>query len=1100
MSKFKSKFLLGLAIVFAVVAFAATTYAYTFSTTMKMGSKGPEVMELQKVLNAAGFTVSTTGAGSPGMESTYFGAKTKAAVIKWQASVGLVADGIVGAMSRAKLNAVAPSTSLPAGCTSTVGFSSTTGVKCDSGTIMTYPAGCTGPTGFSATTGMACSGTTTSQTGPVTAMIATTNPASSTLVAGQATANLANFTFNGTGTVTTVTLQRIGVSADATPSNVYLFDGAMRLTDAASVSNNGTVTFNIPAGIFTVNGSKTISVKSDIATGTSGQTVGFQLATFATSAGTVTANLSGNIHSIASASLAAVSAGTVTPSGATLNPGSNVTVWQSTLNISNRDVWMKRLALRNVGSAPANAFANFKLYVNGVQVGTATGLDVNGYVTFDLMNAPVMLVSGSRVVRVDADIVSGASRTVNFSLRNAADVDFVDSSFGVNVAPTSAPWGPSANNTISGTNGGSLTIEKDPSSPSANVTLAGNDVTLGIFKMTAYGEPIKVETLTVGHTTTGTVSLRNGRLMISTDGVNWVQYGSTATLLAAGTSFTTNYTIMPGNPVWLKVNADVVDNDGTPSLVAGNTILINVLAGTSNAQRVDSLGSFNAPGATVSGNTVTAATATATLTSNPTYANQNTVLPATNFKIGSYNLAGSSVEDVLLTTVSVDVDEVTGATVNEDDITNMYVVVKDSNGNVVAQPAPLATLTAGGQDSNFSINYTLMKNTNVTIEIFANIASNTPTISHSFSTDMIVSGTALVSGLAVATGEVVGQTIIYTAASITATQDASTPVIAIAHDGQTVTTAAFKFDAVTASYNITDVTVTVADATNVQSIMLYDGATLIGTRPGAATVTFSGLTWNVPANTNKVLTVKLMLGTVGVGAGTSGAALTTAIGAFTAVNTSTGISATGTGTPTGTAMYAYAAIPTVTNTALPTELLAPGTQTLAQFSVASTGGTIGWNRIVFSITKTSAPVLSAFTVWDVSSNSEIAGTAVIVDTANAATCLATLLGCRVSFVPTVEQQVSGSKTYALKATVAGTLVDNDYVSTTIASPSAYAAPTTYALAAATGGGFGTYAQAGATPSFIWSDVSAASHATTTTDWNNDYKVKTLPTNSQNLTK
>lgn len=326
MNKFKSKFLLGLAIVFAVVAFAATTYAYTFSTTMKMGSKGAEVMELQKVLNAAGFTVSTTGAGSPGNESTYFGAKTKAAVMKWQASVGLTADGIVGAMSRAKLNATAPSTTLPAGCTSTVGYSSTTGVKCDSSVIMTYPAGCTGSTGFSATTGQPCSGTTTTQTGPVSAMIATTNPASGTLVAGQATAHLASFTFNGTGTVTTVTLQRLGVSADSTPSNVYLFDGAMRLTDAASVANNGTVTFNVPAGIFTVNGTKTISVKSDIASGTSGQTVGIQLATFATSAGTVTANLSGNIHTIASASLAAVSAGTVTPSGATLNPGANVTV------------------------------------------------------------------------------------------------------------------------------------------------------------------------------------------------------------------------------------------------------------------------------------------------------------------------------------------------------------------------------------------------------------------------------------------------------------------------------------------------------------------------------------------------------------------------------------------------------------------------------------------------------------------------------------------------------------------------------------------------------------------------------------------------------
>lgn len=1090
MNKFKSKFLLGLAIVFAVVAFAATTYAYTFTTTMKMGSKGAEVMELQKVLNAAGFTVSTTGAGSPGNETTYFGAKTKAAVMKWQASVGLTADGIVGAMSRAKLNATAPSTTLPAGCTSTAGYSPTTGVKCDSGSIMTYPAGCTGPTGFSATTGQPCSGTTTTQTGPVSAMIATTNPASSTLVAGQATAHLASFTFNGTGTVTTVTLQRLGVSADSTPSNVYLFDGAVRLTDAASVANNGTVTFTVPAGIFTVNGTKTISVKSDIASGTSGQTVGFQLATFVTSAGTVTANLSGNIHTIASALLAAVSAGTVTPSGATLNPGAGVTVWQSTLNISNRDVWMKRFALRNVGSAPANAFANFKLYVNGVQVGTATGVDVNGYVTFDLMNAPVMLVSGSRVVRVDADIVSGASRTVNFSLRNAADVDFVDSSFGVNVAPTTAPWGPTSNNTISGTNGGSLTIEKDPSSPSANVTLAGNDVTMGIFKMTAYGEPIKVETLTVGHTTSVTATLRNGRLMISTDGVNWVQYGSTATLLAAGTSFTTNYTINPGTPVWLKVNADVYDNDGTQSIVNGSTILINIVAGSSNAQRVDSLGSFNAPGATVSGNTVTAASATATLTSNPTYANQNTVLPATNFKIGSYNLAGSSVEDILLTTISVDVDEVTGTTVNEDDITNMYVVVKDGNGNIVAQPAPLATLSSGGQDSNFSINYTLMKNTNITIEIFANIASNTPTLTHSFRTDLTVTGTALVSGSSVTatSADTIGQTIIYAAASITASKDASSPVAGIVYDNQTITAVAAKFAAVTAGYNVTDVTVTVADATNVQSIMLYDGATLIGTQPGAASVTFSGLTWNVPANTNKVLTVKLMLGTVGVGAGTSGASIVTTVSAFTAVNTSTGVSAAGAGSAASSALNVYAAIPTITVVPLAdTTLLNTAARPLLRFTMTGNGGDIAWNQLTFKITKDAATTVgtnatTGITLWDVTSggNTAVAGTFT-----NAATVYGAGAGpSDVGFVPTVEQVVSGSKTYELRGNIAAADASGDFVTTTLDndSTSAVVANDTAAniLAADTDA------------PLIWSDMSAASHATTTADWTTDFGIKNLP--------
>jgi hypothetical protein len=102
------------------------------------------------------------------------------------------------------------------------------------------------------------------------------------------------------GVVTKVVLQRLGVSADATASNVFLFDGVMRLTDAASVDNTGKVTFSAPAGLFTVSGSKTISVKSDIALNTAGQTLGMGLATFDVAAMTTTANINGNIHSIAS--------------------------------------------------------------------------------------------------------------------------------------------------------------------------------------------------------------------------------------------------------------------------------------------------------------------------------------------------------------------------------------------------------------------------------------------------------------------------------------------------------------------------------------------------------------------------------------------------------------------------------------------------------------------------------------------------------------------------------------------------------------------------------------------------------------------------------
>ena len=1115
----KSKFLLGVMVVatlfVGVMAVAPDTTeaasCATFTVTLRQGARNSQVLCLQQMLNEKGFTVASSGAGSPGMETSYFGSLTRAAVVRFQVASGLVADGIFGPMSRTALLATSGGVvGLPAGCTSTSGFSPLTGVSCASGGVVTLPAGCTSTAGFSPLTGQSCAGGVVQPPigGTLGVALAIDNPASGTLVAGQATADLAHFTFTGSGTVTGVKLKRIGVSADSTPSNVYLFNGATRLTDAASVASNGEVNFNVPAGIFTVNGSTTIAVKSDITSGTSGQTVGVMLVSYSTAAGTVATNgPSGNIHSIASATLAAVSAGTVTPTGATLTPGPNVTVWQSTLSVSQRDVWMRRISLRNVGSASASAFQNLKLYVNGVQVATAAGLDVNGYVTFDLTAAPVSLVAGSRIVRVDADIISGASRTVHFSLRQAADVDFVDSSFGVNIVPTSTPWEPAAASTISGTSGGSLTIEKDVSSPSTNVVNNGSDVNLGTFKFTAYGEAIKVETLRASYAASDAniTELRNGRILIG-----GVQYGSTATLnedshaTTAYTSYTVNYTFMPGVPVLVEIHSDIYDNDGTDHITAGtDTIAAKFAIGSSNAIRQDSLGSFNAPATAVSANTLTIASTAVTLTKNSNYANQSTVLPAANFKIGSWNLAGSSVEDVLLSTLSFDINESTGTAFDEGDITNMYVVIKNSSGAIVAQPSPIATLSTGGQDNNFSIGYTLPKNQNVTIELYANLADDTQddtastasgaalaiVATDAFDTVFQISGTSIVSGATVTAGDgsttVAGQAIAYAAATITATVDASSPVASIAYDNQTVTSAAFKLAAVTAGFNVTDVTLTVADATTVQNVMLYDGANLLATVPGGATVTFSGLTWNVPANTNKILTVKLQLGAVGIGAGTTGASVLTTLTAFTAVNTSTGVSATGTESdPAAADLAVYAAIPTITKVALADNTLNnTANRPLLKFSVTSNGGDVAWAYLFFDTshdtdTALATDATTGVTVWDITSNAEVAG--VFTNTTNIVAGVDTTGS--VKFVPTAEQVVSGTKTYELRGTITSANATGDFVTVTLANDSTARVASDQL----------TDIDADTDAPIIWSDMSAASHATTTNDWTSDFGVKNLP--------
>lgn len=57
---------------------------YIFNRNLKQGSTGEDVRQLQIFLNSRGFIVSTSGTGSIGKESTYYGLRTLQAVKKYQ--------------------------------------------------------------------------------------------------------------------------------------------------------------------------------------------------------------------------------------------------------------------------------------------------------------------------------------------------------------------------------------------------------------------------------------------------------------------------------------------------------------------------------------------------------------------------------------------------------------------------------------------------------------------------------------------------------------------------------------------------------------------------------------------------------------------------------------------------------------------------------------------------------------------------------------------------------------------------------------------------------------------------------------------------------
>jgi peptidoglycan hydrolase-like protein with peptidoglycan-binding domain len=131
-------------IVVAGLSFALVSAAvgYTFSNYLSVGSTGADVVALQTWLMANGYSIPAiaSGAASKG----YFGSQTKAAVVKYQASVGLPSTGFVGPLTIAKLNG---------------GASAPVAMGCPTGFICTPAAGTspvvTAPAGTISTPGIA---------------------------------------------------------------------------------------------------------------------------------------------------------------------------------------------------------------------------------------------------------------------------------------------------------------------------------------------------------------------------------------------------------------------------------------------------------------------------------------------------------------------------------------------------------------------------------------------------------------------------------------------------------------------------------------------------------------------------------------------------------------------------------------------------------------------------------------------------------------------------------------------------------------------------------------------------------------------------------
>lgn len=835
----------------------------------------------------------------------------------------------------------------------------------------------------------------------VSVALSASSPAASTLIAGQAIANVMALDFtNPTASpvsVKSIKLARTGVSSDNTLSNVYLFSGYVRLSDSASVSS-GTITWNDAAGLFTIpaGGTVTVNVRTDVAASTSGQTLGLKLnaaadvAFVGAFAATGSFPLMSATHTVAAApsSFGTVSfAATTNPTGdAAPSPENDFKVWENNVTVGNNSngAWLQSIRFRNIGSINADDINNWRLYVGGVQKGSAVAKqDANGYVTFDLSAAPVKLTTNTHTFKVLADVIGGSTRTVSVSLRSAADAVFTEFDYQQPILVQANNTTFSARNAAAQTiAAGDVTFTKRADSPSGDLITGATGATLARFDVKASGEPVKIESLNFniaeGDNDTN-YALRNGAIYM--DGV---QIGNTTAICGdyedtaatctsaggSGASYTTfnfgsSLVVYPGTPVVLEVRADIYDTQGSANVPADKTIQVAIDATTTTTGNVlrKTSGSYivrpASGGQDVVGNSMTVKSGSITVLKNGSYANQTIVVPKVGYKVGSWTISTTTTEAIDLNTFSVNFDggaSEGGVADAADDYTNLYIeygLVGGTMTTATTKPTVAAT-------NSFSVNTTLAAGKTLVLNAYADIASGASDGVDSADfliADLDVAGTATGAGT-VSQSDKDGQTItFFNAGTFTPILDGSTPSAFITAGNQTVTAAKFRVSALNEAYTVKEMTFTVgsaAIASTINRVELYDGETLLGSsvfdQSAGAGALVTGMNLPIAAGAYKVVTAKLVLNPIGAGAGASqsNAALT-----LTTIKKadSQGVQSTnGSLGLAGNTMHVYKAIPVVKHVNLTNSTLVNGQAVdLYKFTVTASGGDIALKQMKFPL-------------------------------------------------------------------------------------------------------------------------------------------------------
>lgn len=707
---------------------SAVSSSYTFTRNLTVGSTGDDVKALQQWLNANGYTVAASGAGSVGHETSYFGPATRAALAKYQAAKGISpAAGYFGPLTRSSLASA---------------------------------GGATGGTGSVPPVTVVPAGT------DLVVSLASDTPAARTIGSGTAFNSATKFAFTaGTKAVniTSLTLQKSGFVGNTNINGIDVIDsnGVRHGQVVTSVNADNTMTIVMTSDPIVVPAGSTqyATVRFNLLSGNYNGTVSFGLNSVSSIAADTSAisgafPLMGNTLNVVNGgnALASTTLDVLTSTGSsTLNVDPNssqeITKFRIQETGSQEGVYLYSLMLYNYGNANASDYKDVTLEAQDGTV-LATAQPNGQYVTFNLAS-PYFIDKGlTKDFTVKAKLVGGTTKTIKLVVYNNYDIDLRGASTGVSVIPgagsndASFPIGNAYNQTTIGS--GTITLTRASDSPSSAVAPGSSQVLLAKYNAKPNGENYElrqvsfyIATSSTGIDLTGTVYVKvNGSIVYST--------GASNVSNTAATTFTlSSYPILTAgvdNVITIEASAIPSNSTSADSYTVTDFNLEQVKRLVSND--ILSNGDTGLTTSDTDALTVSVNTAALTVSTLATPAANSVVVGTTGYEFATFELnAQGGGEDVKVSTIVVS----DGAGANYTDVANLQ-MYKDNATSPLTTTASTAT-NAATVTFTFSTPIVVTRSTPITLHLKGDAVTGTST--HTFK---VASSTSAVTATGATTG------------------------------------------------------------------------------------------------------------------------------------------------------------------------------------------------------------------------------------------------------------------------------------------------------------------------------------------------------------